>query len=370
MISEILPSAFAVAGAPGCTDTLGLAARAGAARRVVLLVADGLGYDLLPRAAVSSPLLADVVAGRIGTLDEQACALPSTTPTSLVGLGTGTAPGEHGVLGFTVNVPGTDRVLTHIHWASDPDPARWVPVPTVYARAGVPSAVVLPALFRGSGLTRVAYGGAKFVGLGRGDDHAVPVRQALAAGAQLVTTYTARVDTAAHAHGIDSPEWEAACRSVGELIERLLAALPADTALVVTADHGGLDVPAAARLDLADDPRLSAGVRVVAGEPRFRYLHTVPGARDDVVAAWRDVLGARARVLTREQAVGSGMFGPVRPEHAARIGDVVIVCADDTAIFATGHEPAEVATLVGFHGAASHAETAIPLITFPPGGTG
>jgi hypothetical protein len=343
---------------------LGLAERVGTARRVVLLVADGLGYDLLPRAAQSSPLLADVVAGRAGILDEQISALPSTTPTSLVGLGTGCAPGEHGVLGFTLRIPGTDRVLTHIQWANDPDPAAWVPVPTVYALAGVPSAVVLPAMFQGSGLTRAAYDGASFVGLGRGEDHAFPVRRALDAGAQLVMTYTSRVDTAAHAHGIASPEWAAACRSVGELIERLLAALPADTTLIVTADHGGLDVPFTARLDIADDPRLSSGLRVVAGEPRFRHLHTIDGARADVHAAWSAVLGPRATVLTRDEAADGGMFGPVRPEHVERIGDVVVVCADETAILATGHEPAEVATLVAFHGAATHAETAIPLITF------
>ena len=364
MISEILPSAFAVAGAAGCVDTLGLTERAGAARRVVLLLVDGLGYDLLPRAAQSSPLLADVVAGRAGILDEQMCALPSTTPTSLVGLGTGRPPGEHGVLGFTLNIPGTDRVLTHIQWATDPDPATWVPVPTVYSLAGVPSAVVLPAMFRGSGLTLAAYGGAEFIGLGRGDDHAVAVGRALDAGAGLVMTYTSRVDTAAHAYGIASPQWAAACRSAGELIERMLAALPADTALIVTADHGGLDVPPEGRLDIAADPRLSAGVRVVAGEPRFRHLHTVDGARHDVHAAWSAVLGSHATVLTRDQAVDSGMFGPVRAEHLDRIGDVVMVSNDDSAVLASGHEPDKVAELIAFHGAATHVETAIPVITF------
>jgi Type I phosphodiesterase / nucleotide pyrophosphatase len=364
VISDILPSAFAVVGSPAFGDTLGLADRVGTARRVVLLLADGLGYDLLSRAAKSSPLLAEVVAGRAGRLDEQSCALPSTTPTSIVSLGTGSAPGEHGVLGFTLNVPGTDRVLTHVRWTSDPEPASWVPVPTLHTRAGVPSAVVLPSMFRGSGLTQVAYAGATFIGLGRRDDHAVAVRHALDSGAQLVMTYISRVDVAAHGYGIASPEWAAACRSAGELIERLLHALPADTALIVTADHGGLDVPTDARLDIAADARLSAGVRVVAGEPRFRYLHTVDGARADVHAAWSSILGPRATVLTREQAVESGLFGPVRDSHVERIGDVVMLSNDNSAVFATGHEPDEVARLIAFHGAATHAETAIPLITF------
>jgi hypothetical protein len=134
--------------------------------------------------------------------------------------------------------------------------------------------------------------------------------------------------------------------------------------LLVTADHGALDVPATSRIDLDTDPRLGAGVRVVAGEPRVRYLHTLPGSDADVLDAWRAVLGDRADVLSREQAVDSGLFGQVRSEHLARIGDVVVICRDDTVVLATAHEPEMVSKLVAFHGSLTPVETAIPLLTF------
>jgi hypothetical protein len=366
-ITDILPSAFAVLGLPG-PDPLDLAERVGAARRIVLVLVDGLGYHLLPRAAASSAFFADVHAGRIGHLDRLECTLPSTTPTSLVSLGTGVLPGEHGILGFTLNIPGTDRVLTHIFWRDDPPPQRWQPVPTVFAlgaAAGIRSSVVLPAMFAGSGLTRSAYGGAGFIGLGKGDDHVAAVGHALDTGASFVYAYTSAVDTAAHAHGIASRQWADAVAGTGRLLERLIAALPRDTALLITADHGGLDVPAgAARIDMAADPRLTAGVRVVAGEPRFRYLHTEPGAAEDVRAAWTSVLGPAADVLSRDEAVASGLFGSVRAEHLLRVGDVVVISRAETAILASGYEPPEVAKLVGFHGARTPEETAIPLLTF------
>ena len=60
------------------------------------------------------------------------------------------------------------------------------------------------------------------------------------------------------------------------------------------------------------------------------------------------------------------MFGPVNPAFAPRIGDVVVVCTGAFAVLATGHEPPETARLIGFHGAASAAETAIPLIVWGP----
>jgi hypothetical protein len=165
-------------------------------------------------------------------------------------------------------------------------------------------------------------------------------------------------------HGVASQQWGQAAAWTGEQLERLVAGLPDDAALLVTADHGGLDVPSTSRLDIADDVRLSAGLRVVAGEPRFRYLHVEPGAAADVHAAWTEVLGARADVYTREQAVAAGLFGPVAPQHLQRIGDVVVVCNGDTVVLAREHEPDEIAKLVGFHGSTTPAETAIPLICF------
>ncbi|WP_138985107.1 alkaline phosphatase family protein, partial [Mycobacterium avium] len=84
-------------------------------------------------------------------------------------------------------------------------------------------------------------------------------------GPGLVYGYTAELDTAAHLFGIGSPQWHTAAAAVDALLSGLLEALPPNAALLVTADHGGLNVPPEARVDLDSDPRLAAGIRVVAG---------------------------------------------------------------------------------------------------------
>ena len=140
--------------------------------------------------------------------------------------------------------------------------------------------------------------------------------------------------------------------------------MPPDAALLITADHGGLNVPGHRRIDLDADSRLSAGLRVVAGDTRVRYLHTEPGAASEVLVVWSELLDGRAEVRSRDDAVAAGLFGPVRPDHLPRIGDVVVSCLGDTALLASAHEPPEVARLVGFHGAASPARNGDPLITF------
>lgn len=366
-ICDVLPSAAAVLSAAGAVDALGLTERIGDVRRVAVVLVDGMGWHLLPELCADAPLLAAVLAGDAGWLDELACTFPSTTPTSLVSLGTGATPGEHGILGFTVKLPGSDRVLPHIIWRDDPPAAQWQPVPTWFERlrrAKVSARAVLPAPFIGSGLTEAAYRGAEFHATATGEDYAARVADQLRATPGLVYGYTAELDTAAHLFGIGSPEWHAAAARVDALLTRLVEALPSDAALLVTADHGGVNVPGNSRIDLDADPRLSAGIRVVAGDPRVRYLHTDPGAASDVLGAWTELLDGRAEVRSRNDAVAAGLFGPVHPDHLARIGDVVVSCIGDAAVLATAHEPPEVANLVGFHGAGTPAEMAIPLVTF------
>lgn len=361
----MLPAAAALLSVDAAVDPLGVAGRIGAVRRVAVVLVDGMGLHLLPELAADAPLLASVLAGRAGRLDELACTFPSTTPTNLVSLSTGAPPGEHGILGFTLKLPDSDRVLTHIAWRDDPPPDQWQPVPTWFERlrrAGVDVRAVLPSAFVGSGLTAAAYRGARIVAADPGDDYARLVIDQLRSAPGLVYAYTAALDTAAHLYGIGSPEWQAAGVYVDGLLTRLLESLPSDAALLVTADHGGLNVDGC--IDLDADPRLAAGIRVVAGEPRVRYLHTEPGAAPDVVAAWTELLNGRAVVHGRDDAVAVGLFGPVRPEHRERIGDVVVICNDDIAVLSSRHEPPEVARLVGMHGGATPAEVAIPLISF------
>jgi predicted AlkP superfamily pyrophosphatase or phosphodiesterase len=370
-LAEVMPSVLAVLGVPEMTDPLVLAERLDGVRRVVLLLVDGLGHHLLPVAAPVAPLLADAVAGRLGWLRPLTTAFPSTTPTGLTTLGTGAPPGAHGVVGFTVRVPGTGRILTHINWNADPDPMSWQPVPTRFgqaAAAGVAVTVVGRAAFAGTGLTVAAYRGASYRPADGPDALAAGMLAALRQSdpPALVYGYHADVDTAGHLYGVDSDPWRVAAADLDRLLDRLLAGLPGDSALLVTADHGQVDIPASQRFDLDADPRLRAGLAAVAGEPRVRYLHTAPGAAGDVLATWREVLGDAAMVASREQAIAEGWFGPVTVAHQQRIGDVVVTCQDRYAVLASAHEPDRVSTLVAFHGSCTAAEMLVPLWVVRP----
>jgi hypothetical protein len=362
-LADIMPSVLAVLGVPGSPDPLGLAAQLDGVRRVAVLLVDGLGTYQVRAAAPYAPTLAALTGGPGLQLT---AGFPSTTPVSLVSLGTGAAPGRSGVLGFSVRGP-DGGALNHLHWRDDPDPAVWAPVPTcleVAAAAGVAVTVVSRAKYAGSGLSIAANRGAAFCDSTGVDTVAEGMLAALSAGPGpvLVSGYHPELDSAGHNHGLASEQWRAAALDVDRLLERLVAGLPSDAALLVTADHGQLDIPADGRFDVAADHRLSAGVDLVAGDPRVRYLYVTPGATADVVATWQGVLGAAAHVLTRAEAVADGWFGPVPEAHLGRIGDVVVMCTDRHVVLSRDCEPASVAAMIAFHGSATAAEMTIPLL--------
>lgn len=366
-LADVLPAALALLGVPGYTDRLGLGARLDGVRRVAVLLIDGMGWHQLPTMAPYAPTISDTLAGRLGESQVLTCGFPSTTPTSLVSFTTGALPGEHGVLAFTSIVPGTDQVLNHVRWLDDPPPELWQPVPPLFVAAqaaGVETIVVNRGEYVGSGLSVATTRGARYQPATGVEELATGMLSALAKSAApaLVYGYHPQLDKSGHEFGLDSPQWRATAAEVDALLARLVAELPDDAALLVTADHGQLNVPADRRIDLNADPQLAAGVRVVAGEPRVRYLHTTPGAADDVRAAWRELAGHAAWIGSREEAIATGWYGPVTGAHAERIGDVVVVCRDDWAVLASAWDSPTTANLVAMHGSLTAAEMEIPLL--------
>jgi hypothetical protein len=158
-LADVLPSVATALGVPVRrgdlpTDPLDLTPALGGARRVAVLLIDGLGAELLAAHPEEAPVLSAL--GTPAGVLSAPC--PTTTPVSLVSLGTGLPPGSHGVLGFVTEVPGAGRTLNHIHWKDDPDPLQWQAQPTIFEQAtahGITCTVVGPHAFAGSGLTRL-----------------------------------------------------------------------------------------------------------------------------------------------------------------------------------------------------------------------
>ncbi|HEX5190783.1 MAG TPA: nucleotide pyrophosphatase/phosphodiesterase family protein [Streptosporangiaceae bacterium] len=334
------------------------------AQRVCLLLVDGLGWELLSAHPAAAPFMSELAM----TAAPLTAGFPATTATSLGAIGTGRPPGQHGLLGYQVAIPGSGKLLNALRWDASVDPVAWQPGTTIFERAaaaGVAAFRAAPGAFRKSGLSAAAMRGADF--LAADTLGALVSRSAAAlatASPAFAMVYYGDLDATGHVLGCTSDAWQYQLAHVDRLAEQLAAALPHGTAFYITADHGMTDVPQADRVDVDAMAALRDGVALLGGEPRARHLYCRPGAAGDVLRTWAEILGDRAWVVSKEQAIADGWFGPVQDAFAARIGDVIVAPSGAAAIVATVAEPRESA-LAGMHGSLTPADQLVPLLAVP-----
>lgn len=343
---------------------------------VIILVIDGMGRANLDAHAEVAPFLA-ATAGP--TLD---AVFPTSTAPGLTTIGTGRPPGEHGVTGYSFAVPGHERRLVALTWSwerqdldidarLDVVPERLQPTPTVFERAreqGVTPVTVLRPEFATSGLTRAGLRGGEVV---PATDLDTTLSAAVGAAAvpgrrTLVYAHHGDLDAIGHLAGPGSDHWCTELARIDARLARLADELPPGVAVVVTADHGMVRVSPEGFVELADLPELTEhdhGVRLVAGDARARQVYARPGAHAEVAAAWRAHVGDRAHVLTGDEAVGAGWFGPAVTDAArATIGDVVVSArVPDVAWVHRDIDPFG-GRLPGLHGALTDAERHVPAL--------
>jgi hypothetical protein len=217
--------------------------------------------------------------------------------------------------------------------------------------------VVSVAELQASAFSEAHLRGSDPVGWRAASSIAVQARLEVEAGERFVYCYYGGIDKIAHERGFGD-YYDAELRAADQVVAAVLEALPPGAVLLVTADHGQVQVGDRIVRPSAD---LLDGVVLQSGEGRFRWLHARRGGTADLLAAARDELGHLAWVVSREQVLDEHWFGPVvAPPVAARLGDVALVARapvsfhddDDTGPF----------DLVCRHGSLTSAEVLVPLL--------
>lgn len=362
---------------PAVADSLGVAVTAGGrtgvgaraalglptAQRVCVVLVDGLGHANLTERSGHAPFLRSLLAdGQVLT-----SGFPSTTAASMGLFGTGTGPGRTALVGYTARHPTTGALANLVSWDGLGDARDWQREPTIFEQvtaAGIPVTSVGPAKFAGSGLTEAALRGG---GYHRAELLADRVDACVyeLMGPALVYLYWGEVDKIGHHHGWGSWQWGEALGSLDRELARLAKALPPGTLLVVTADHGMVDVDRSQRWDVARTPVLSEGVELVAGEPRALHVYATlaeAAGHEAVAARWRATLGKAAVVATRDEAIAAGWFGPVSAHVRPVIGDVVVAMTGRATVVDSRTQTSASMALVGVHGSFTPGEMQVPLL--------
>ena len=361
-LADVLPSSLAaIRGRPNVLRLQG-------AVKAVVVLADGLGVSSLRARAGHARFLSSRLE-RANIIDG---VFPSTTVAGIASLTTGVEPGVHGLVGYRVLDAANDRVVNQLTgWDADMEPGTWQRARTVFEQAtdeGVPSFAIGAKRFTGSGFTQAVLRGASYVPAESVADRFAAARRILDSEPRtLVYLYLAELDVAAHAHGWESANWLAELEGFDAEVSRFAAALRADEGLLVTADHGVIDVPQTKHVLFDTVPELVTGVRHVGGDPRCLQLYLEPGqgAADRAILlaqVWRAIEGERAWVFTRDDAVAAGLFGRVAPEVLPRIGDVIVAARKVVAYYDSRDANRAPRSMVGQHGSLTDEELRVPLI--------
>lgn len=331
------------------------------AESVVLVVIDGLGAISLRGHSGHARTLTSAMSKK----DVAHSVFPSTTAAALTSIVTGVWPGEHGLVGYRVLDADRDVLVNQLSgWETDGlDPLTWQAAPTIFERAageGRKSFAVGLAAYAQSGFTKATLRGAEFIAASTPAERIQAAYDlAQAHRGSLVYCYLPEVDKAGHKHGVASGEWVAALESIDAALS---VRVPSGVGVLVTSDHGMVDVPANRQIVL-EEPHL-AGIRHVGGEPRMLHVHFDPESdAAAVLDRWRADLDGMADVVTRAEAVQSGLFGPRVTEAAAsRIGDMIAIARGSWAIYDGTAPDQRGRGMVGQHGAITPEERQVPLI--------
>lgn len=388
---------------------LGLDQLGDAQAPIVMVLVDGLGWQMLRERAGHTPNLRRLLADS----DYLHTCAPSTTAAALTTLATGVYPGAHAMVGYAVrdpllrghlgagHVPGPGDVFDLITFKnSSHDPLTWQSVPTLIERANAKAnAGCGPQLgavsigrskFAGSGLSLAAWRGFKHIGVDALDQRPYQAYRAIKEGAKLVYLYVGELDHAGHNHGWHSDKWLEALEALDAMVGQLFRRLPAGTRIVLTADHGMVDTDRHHRIDLAKEKELAKDVVAVAGESRFLQLYVaddvasapaagspglgVAGPRgvcgvvenngreelaQSVAKRWAEFLGDRAIWVGTDPAP---LMGPLSPGARAAVGDVLVALNDNWTVVDSRVQSFHATQLIGVHGSLTPAELEVPLI--------
>ncbi|SCK27707.1 Predicted pyrophosphatase or phosphodiesterase, AlkP superfamily [Vogesella sp. LIG4] len=338
---------------------------------VILLLIDGMGEAQLAELAPDG-WLAHQPRTRLHSV------FPSTTTAAITTLLTGAAPSEHGLLSWHVWAPQAGCIATPLplreHWRAEgealPDQtlaAALYTQPSALAGGDRRHYVLQPEYIADSQYSR-HHGGAAEALPWHGYDALFAQLAALARqpGRKFIYAYIPDLDSLMHHKGTRHPRAAQLLQRIDAHCAALAVTLPASARLLVTADHGQLDIPPEKLLFINDYPELAAMLaRPLWGEPRVAFCTPRPECRDAFPASIEAALGHVLWVLKAEDVLAAQWFGPApqHPQLAARAGDYVLLLKDDWGLLQMVDD-SERPRLIGNHGGLSAAEMQIPLIVY------
>jgi hypothetical protein len=340
------------------------------ARNLVLLVIDGLGYDYLSGAGAGGALHRHLKA-RLTSV------FPSTTATAVTSLLTGVGPQQHALTGWHLWLRELGCLAATLRFrprhGGEPLSKSGIAARSVFTaepmfdRLAAKSHLVSPDKIIDSDYNVAHCGRALRRPYKELPELFSTLAEIVRSGSerQFIHAYTYDLDAAAHSFGSASAELQQTFRQIDAAFAKFLDDIAgSDTLVMVVADHGFIDSPKSACIELADHPQLAETLMLpLCGERRVAYCYVEPGQDGAFERYVQTRLADCAELYRSSDLIAQGWFGlgPANPRLPERVGHYTLVMKDHYTI--KDWIPGEARHLtVGVHGGVSAAEMYVPLI--------
>jgi hypothetical protein len=335
---------------------------------LVFVLLDGLGINVARRLPGSSFISSHIHR-------KLAATFPSTTACALTAVATAEYPTRHGVVGWFVYLSRLELTATVLpfqeRFSREPlvqrgiRPSDVLPLMPVAPRMKRKVITFTPAAIADTPYNNWSRGGTE----GRGY-LSIPqaVEQIIAAVRQAtepsyIHLYLPEIDTICHKFGVENPMIIPEVLKIDDQLRHLAQGIEGRARLIVTADHGLIDVPEGRQaLLLQGDPLLELLVVPPTGDARMPIFHVREQKHEAFLRQARERFGDRMIFLPTAEAERMELYGPGMSEISRRrLGDFIGIAFEPaTLAFHPDTKPPR-HLFKAVHAGLSHDEMWVPL---------
>jgi hypothetical protein len=341
----------------------------GPANHVIFILLDGLGMSTVRKLPTESFVAAHV------RMELQAT-VPSTTACALTTVTTAAYPNQHGIAGWFTYLPEMGLTATVLPFKDrathEPLAQRGIrPQDMVLLPSIVPKMTHRVLTITPSNITNTSYnyfsrGGTPGVGydtIPHAIDRIIEEVQS-ATGPTYTHLYLPEIDTICHHLGVDHPDLVPKVMAIDREIARLADVLGTRARIILSADHGLIDVPREHQHFLyPGDPLLEMLQVPPTGDARLPIFHVHPDARSRFAQAFETRFAESMVLLSTDEAQRLELFGPgpFSPKARPRFGDFIAIPFRPATLAYHGSEKPLGELFLAVHAGLSPQEMWVPL---------
>lgn len=323
-------------------------------KRIFLLLIDGLGYNLLSKKLSSDSFLNKNLLFKTTTV------FPPTTTAATTSIQNGKAPNENGWLSWTQYFKEIDDIIIPFLGQGFYNEKKYgqdfaynaVPVDTTVEelnRKGIKSRILFPA-FKEDGCATFLQMCQRLQRYSTNKEY------------DYIYAYWDGYDTIMHINGPSSKKCDGYLRELNSNLEMLSKELGEDTMLIVTADHGQIDVEETINLYPKYEKYL---LKKPSLEFRATAFYVKEELKEEFEKVFKEEFEEDFILLTHSQVLQTQLFGTSKdhPRFEEFIGDYLAI-AKSKKCFKYQESPSNDPDLKGQHAGMLDDEVLIPIIVF------